>query len=58
MQVKDKLEKATHLSSICDELRSTAEQRDQELQSISELLEGIKKLQAAQQDVRRLAGGL
>lgn len=44
----DNLQKASHLSNICDELRSTAEQRDQELQDISHLLEGIRQLQADQ----------
>lgn len=39
----------SELASICDNLLSNKEQRSQELQSISDLLDGIKQLQAAQQ---------
>ena len=37
------------LALICDNLLSNKAQRNQELQSISDLLDGIKQLQAAQQ---------
>jgi hypothetical protein len=39
----------SELASICDNLLSNKAQRNQELQSISDLLDGIKQLQAAQQ---------
>jgi hypothetical protein len=39
----------SQLASICDNLLSNKAQRNQELQSISDLLDGIKQLQAAQQ---------
>jgi hypothetical protein len=39
----------SELALICDNLLSNKAQRHQELQSISDLLDGIKQLQAAQQ---------